>query len=69
MTVRFSSMSKEGVETDVKYIKRSDMLKCPHCIMMPEHYRNDGSCKCNDPLDEKMAEWGYSWNPSKKVWV
>lgn len=35
--------------------------QCPHYIMAPEHYRPDGTCKCDDPDDPHMAEWGYTW--------
>jgi len=43
-------------------IKQSDMQKCPHFIMVAEHYRDDGTCKCNDPEEQAMMirEWGYS---------
>lgn len=65
---RFSKLHPDGTETDVRYIEQSTMLKCPHCIMVPEHYRNDGSCKCNDPTEFVMREWGYEWDKSKKQW-
>jgi hypothetical protein len=38
------------------------MLACPFAIMVPEHYRDDESCKCDD-ADERarmIAEWEYS---------
>ena len=30
--------------------------------MVAEHYRTDGSCKCDDPQEQAMMirEWGYS---------
>lgn len=35
---------------------------CPHVILDPRHYREDGSCKCNDPAEQAwmIQEWGYS---------
>jgi hypothetical protein len=45
----------------VRTMRQSDLLKCPHCIMIPDHYRPDGSCKCNDPRETVMREWGYTW--------
>lgn len=42
-------------------IPQSAMMKCPHCIMVPEHYRTDNTCKCDDPNETVMAEWGYVW--------
>ena len=49
------------VETNVREIKQSDMLRCPHAIMVAEHYREDGSCRCNDPAATEMKSWGYNW--------
>ena len=40
-----------------------DMLKsCPFVIFDPTHYRADGTCKCNDPVEQErmIREWGYS---------
>jgi hypothetical protein len=50
------------VETKIRILKQSDIGKCPHCIFAPEHYREDGSCKCDDHSEVVMAEWGYHWN-------
>jgi hypothetical protein len=50
------------VETNIREIAQSDMLKCPHAIMMAEHYREDGTCRCNDPTALVMREWGYRWH-------
>jgi hypothetical protein len=61
---RFSkAVLKDGklVETDVREIAQSDLLACPHTILMAEHYRPDGSCRCNDPEHTIMREWGYRW--------
>lgn len=35
--------------------------RCPHAIIVPSHYRDDGSCRCDDPTHTEMEEWGYSW--------
>ena len=45
----------------------SMIRSCPHVIMMPSHYRADGSCKCDDPHDADMKEWGYEWKET--AWV
>lgn len=44
-------------------------LDCPHCIMVFEHYRENGTCKCDDPNDAKMASWGYAWDDKIKQWI
>lgn len=43
-------------------IAQSDILKCPFCILVANHYREDGSCKCDDQgeRDHMIAELGYS---------
>lgn len=28
--------------------------KCPHCILLPEHYKPDGSCLCYDEDHQAM---------------
>jgi len=48
-------------------MKQSDVHKCPHYIMMPDHYNNDGSCKCTDFSHAEMLTWGYTWDG--KSWV
>jgi hypothetical protein len=48
---------------------QSDMLTCPHAIMVFGHYRPGGSCRCNDPGHREMAEWGYTWDAEKGRWV
>lgn len=45
-----------GGYVHTKSIKRSDIMKCPKIIMLPEHYRDDGSCLC----DQSTCEWNYS---------
>lgn len=66
--VKFGTLNQDGVLSSVRMIKQSDMLKCPHCIMMPSHYREDGSCKCDDPKEQAMMirEWGYKKSDFKK---
>jgi hypothetical protein len=61
---RFSKLEmRDGklVETNVREIKQSDIQRCPHFIMVAEHYRADGSCRCNDREHTEMKEWGYKW--------
>jgi hypothetical protein len=42
--------------------RRINVGACPHLILALEHYREDGSCKCDDPNDKVMEEWGYEWD-------
>ena len=59
--MEFSTLHRDGTLTNVREIKQSDIAACPHVIMMPKHYRADGSCKCDDPTEQAMMirEWGY----------
>lgn len=66
---RFSKLNPDGTETDVRIIRQSDLLACPHCILVPKHYRQDGSCRCNDPSHAEMAGWGYRWDKARKRWL
>jgi len=59
--VTFGTLMPDGELTNVRQIKQSDMMKCPHFIMLPSHYRDDGSCRCNDHEHTEMADWGYTW--------
>ena len=63
----FDVLQPDGSLTNMRMLPQSAMMKCPHFIMVPEHYRADNSCRCNDPKHKEMKEWGYRWN--KKMWV
>ena len=64
--VQFMEISEEGKPVLIRTIKQSDIGKCPHCIMVLEHYREDGTCKCDDPNELVMKEWGYKFE--KGAW-
>ena len=61
----FGELSPDGTYRHVRTLKQSSMLKCPHAIMMPEHYRDDESCRCDDADHQEMAEWGDTWDGSQ----
>lgn len=42
--------------------------RCPHHIIMGEHYRDDGSCRCNDITATVMTKWGYTWDATAQLW-
>lgn len=60
--IQFGTLNPNGELTNRREIKQSDIVACKFTIMVPEHYREDGSCKCNDEAHRKMMieEWGYS---------
>ena len=46
----------------VKTIQQSSIGNCPHFIFDPGHYRDNETCRCDDPSHLEMAEWGYAWD-------
>ena len=70
-SIKFGTLHPDGALTNVRYLTQSTVKSCPHFILMPEHYRDDGSCKCDDPEEQAIMirEWGYHkhhFNKEKK---
>lgn len=59
--VQFGTLTPESLQ-DVREIRQSDIRACPFVIFTPDHYREDGSCKCDDPAERArmIADWGYA---------
>ncbi len=53
----------------VRTISQSSIGACPHFILDPSHYRDDETCKCDDPNATEMADWGYTWDAAKGQWT
>lgn len=49
-------------------MKAAWVTRCPHLILAPEHYRPNGSCRCNDP-SHPMGEWGYQCDDREHRWL
>lgn len=60
---------KEAVAVPEHWLEHPSIRKCRHHIIAPEHYRTDGTCKCNDPHETAMRESGYRWDRKRKLWV
>ena len=67
--VIFSEVYPGGVVVHVRTMKRSDILACPFSILVPAHYRDDGSCKCDNADERRMMirKWGYSKRDFAKI--
>ena len=64
----FMKMDAEGNPIgEGRNIDQKDIQKCPHVILMEEHYRNDGSCRCDDKSHVVMLQWGYVWDDGQ--WI
>ena len=57
----FGKLTHE-VYVHVRTLSQAAMMRCPHFIMVPEHYRDDETCRCDDSDHTQMIEWGYRWN-------
>jgi hypothetical protein len=58
----FGTLQPDGSLANRRSIKHKDLRSCPHTILVPEHYREDGSCKCDDAEHRTLMirEWEYS---------
>ena len=66
--IQFGTLTPSGV-TNVRTIKQSDVMKCPHLMLVPEHYNADGSCRCRDSSHTEMEQWGYTWSEREHQWL
>ena len=46
-----------------------NLAMCDHAIMDLRHWREDGTCKCDDPDEDLMVDWGYLWDGYEERWV
>lgn len=53
----------------VQIITSEQLDSCDYTIFIPSHYRDDGTCRCDDPNDPDMAGWGYVWSDKRKKWL
>lgn len=70
-SIRFSKMALEDgqlVETEVRTLTLDTIRGCPFVIFDMHHYREDGSCKCDDADEQRkmLREWGYTKRDFKR---
>ncbi len=67
--VMLGTLHPDGQLTNVRMMKQSSFANCPFFIMILDHYREDGTCKCNDEVYRKtvMRKWGYTTRDFKRV--
>lgn len=58
----FYEIDESGATKHIRTLSQADMARCPFLIMLPEHYRDDGTCKCNCSTERErmIREWGYT---------
>lgn len=49
----FNRMDSEGHVTHIKTLSREVIGRCPTLIFLPEHYRDDGTCRHDEPNCEE----------------
>jgi hypothetical protein len=47
--ITFGTLTRDGTLTNTRVIKQSDIAKCPRFMLVPEHYKANGTCLCKDP--------------------
>jgi hypothetical protein len=67
--VRFRTFDAEGNLAQSRVIQKSSIVACPHLILVADHYRADGTCRCNESEYPEMEKWGYEWSSEAGVWV
>jgi hypothetical protein len=67
--ITFGTLNQDGTLSNVKTLKQSAIGNCPFFIFAPEHYRQDGTCKCSNAEHRKMMikEWGYKKSNFKNI--
>ena len=63
--ITFGTLTSDGTLTNVREISQSDIGRCPHVILMATHYRDDGTCRCDDESHTEMKGWGYRWKEGR----
>ena len=67
MAVEFGTLNDDGTYTRVRAVKQDSIRNCPHTLFIAEHYRDDGTCRCDDEGHKEMIEWGYEWKGDR--WI
>ncbi len=67
--VTFGTLHPDGTLTNVRMMKQSTFANCPFFIIDFDHYREDGTCKCDDENYRKtvMKKWGYTRKDFKRA--
>lgn len=56
--IQFGTLHPDGTLTNQRSVKRTDIAACPQFILVPEHYRENGSCRCDEGhYDDETGEW------------
>ncbi|MFN8090471.1 MAG: hypothetical protein U0R81_16145 [Mycobacterium sp.] len=53
---------------NICFVKLSTITKCPQLILDAWHFRQDGTCRCDDPEHTVMVGAGYLWDAKVHRW-
>lgn len=58
----FGRLEPNGEYVRIGELSQASMLACPFCIIDFEHYREDGTCRCDDPDEHErlIRDYGYT---------
>lgn len=59
---QFGRLSPDGYEV-LGEVSQASMLACPFVIMEFEHYRENGTCRCDDPVEQARLIREYDYTP------
>ena len=67
-TIEFGRFNADGTHVHERTLPRSAIIACPNVIMVPSHYREDNSCKCDDAAERAMMiRGGYKKRHFKNI--
>lgn len=67
--IKFGTLNAKGQLSRVREIKQSDIGQCKFTVLVLDHYRDNGSCKCSNKKYREMMikEWGYKTYQFKNI--
>jgi len=51
--IEFGTLNRDGSISNIRALTRSQIAACPHFIMDPGHYKEDGTCLCFDKDEQE----------------
>lgn len=62
-SIHFDRLNIDTGEVDhIRVLSYETIKKCPKLIFLPEHYREDGSCRCNEQICETEGCHEKKWD-------
>lgn len=57
----FGRLEPDGRYVYIGELSQASMLACPFCIIDFEHYRLDGTCRCDEPAEQARLIRDYDY--------